>query len=191
MRRISTGLVLAFVAACVLSVGGAAPGAMAAKPKVKNIQHGQRQILAASAVKVKVKSKKAGKVKVKAYSKTFDDPNFKKLTRADRVRFKRPGTRVAKLKLTAKGRDRVSECGALKMQVRTGKGKHGETAELKRNTPDCKPKPIDLSRAADCDFIGSPDGRCLMPFPDDYYTVRADTATGRQVAFRTASMGGR
>jgi hypothetical protein len=189
VRRISTGLVLAFVAACVFSVAGAAPGAMAAKPKVKKIQHGQRQILNASAVKVKVKSKKAGKVKVKAYSKTFDDPNFKKLTRVDRVRFKRPGTKVAKLKLTAKGRDRVSECGALKMQVRTGKGKHGEIAELKRNTPGCKPKPVDLSRAADCDFIGSPDGRCLMPFPDDYYTVKdGSSATGRRLALHSAGM---
>jgi hypothetical protein len=189
VKRISTAMAVALAATCGMGIAAAAPEAMAAKAKVKKIEHRQRQILNSSAVKVKVKSKRAGKVKVKAYSKTFDDPTFKKLSRADRVRFKRPGTKVAKLRLTAKGRDRVAACGALTMQIRTGDGKHGKTANLKRNTPECRPKPIDLSRATDCDFIASPDGLCLMPFPDDYYTVKdRSTATGRRLTLHDAGM---
>ena len=49
---------------------------------------------------------------------------------------------------------------------------------------------IDLSAADRCDFIGQQQGsRCLLPFPDDYYTV-ADprTATGRRLNLQTASM---
>ena len=49
---------------------------------------------------------------------------------------------------------------------------------------------VDLSAADRCDFIGQQAGSaCLLPFPDDYYTV-ADprTPTGRRVALKTAAM---
>jgi hypothetical protein len=49
---------------------------------------------------------------------------------------------------------------------------------------------VDLSAADRCNFIGPQQGsRCLLPFPDDYYTV-ADptTATGRRVSLKTAAM---
>ena len=50
--------------------------------------------------------------------------------------------------------------------------------------------PVDLSAADRCDFIGQQQGsRCLLPFPDDYYTVRdRRTATGRRVNLQTAAM---
>jgi hypothetical protein len=189
LNRISRACVAALAAACSLTIVAATPDALAAKAKVKKIQHGQGKILKSSAIKVRVKAKKAGKVKVKAYSKTFDDPAFKKLTTADRVRFKARGTKTARLELTAKGVDRISDCEGRTIEVRVGDRKHGETVDLKRTTPACKPKPIDLSRAADCDFIGSPDGLCLMPFPDDYYTVKdASTSTGRRLALHNAGM---
>ena len=40
---------------------------------------------------------------------------------------------------------------------------------------------IDTSDADRCDFIAKPNnGLCLLPFPDDYYTVSdPDTLTGR------------
>ncbi len=49
---------------------------------------------------------------------------------------------------------------------------------------------VDLSAAHRCDFIGQQAGsRCLLPFPDDYYTVRdPSTATGRRVNLQTAAM---
>jgi hypothetical protein len=49
---------------------------------------------------------------------------------------------------------------------------------------------VDLSAADRCDFIGPQQGsRCLLPFPDDYYTVSdRSSATGRRVNLNTASM---
>jgi hypothetical protein len=53
-----------------------------------------------------------------------------------------------------------------------------------------KPPAIDLSRADSCDFIGAQEGSlCLLPFPDDYYTVEdPSTATGRRVDLSDAGM---
>jgi hypothetical protein len=50
--------------------------------------------------------------------------------------------------------------------------------------------PIDTSEAENCDFIDQPaDTTCMLPFPDDYYTVADPTsATGRRVDFKTAGM---
>jgi hypothetical protein len=55
--------------------------------------------------------------------------------------------------------------------------------------PDRLP-PIDMSQAADCDFIAEPDNPlCMLPFPDDYYT-RPDPSspTGRRIEFTTEGM---
>jgi hypothetical protein len=56
-------------------------------------------------------------------------------------------------------------------------------------SPPASPN-VDLSAADRCDFIGQQGGsRCLLPFPDDYYTVRDHTtATGRRVNLKTAAM---
>jgi hypothetical protein len=56
-------------------------------------------------------------------------------------------------------------------------------------SPPASPN-VDLSAADRCDFIGQQGGsRCLLPFPDDYYTIRDDTtATGRRVNLKTAAM---
>jgi hypothetical protein len=50
--------------------------------------------------------------------------------------------------------------------------------------------PIDTSEAANCDFIAEPDNTlCMLPFPDDYYTVPdASSPTGRRIDFKTAGM---
>jgi len=50
--------------------------------------------------------------------------------------------------------------------------------------------PIDMSNAANCDFIAEPgNALCLLPFPDDYYT-RPDSSspTGRRVDLNPAGM---
>jgi hypothetical protein len=46
--------------------------------------------------------------------------------------------------------------------------------------------PVDTSHSGRCDFLDQ--ASCLMPFPNDDYTVRADTATGRRINLKTASM---
>ncbi len=47
--------------------------------------------------------------------------------------------------------------------------------------------PVDLSEADHCDFIGQQQGSlCLLPFPDNYYTVRDhSTATGRRINLKS------
>ena len=49
---------------------------------------------------------------------------------------------------------------------------------------------VDLSKAKFCDFIGQQKGSlCLLPFPDNYYTVRdRSTATGRRINLKTPAM---
>ena len=49
---------------------------------------------------------------------------------------------------------------------------------------------IDTSDADRCDFIAKPNrGLCLLPFPNDYYTVKdPDTLTGRRINLKTAAM---
>src|SRR4029077_17426721 len=92
------------------------------------------------------------------------------------------------LRLTAAGKAAVASCEARGIQVRAGK--RTATGSLTRDSAACSPKPIDLSRAADCDFIGQQQGSlCLLPFPDDYYTAPdASTATGKRIDFHAASM---
>lgn len=50
--------------------------------------------------------------------------------------------------------------------------------------------PIEINEAEHCDFIAEPDnGLCMLPFPDNYYTVPDPTsATGLRVDFQTAGM---
>jgi hypothetical protein len=50
--------------------------------------------------------------------------------------------------------------------------------------------PIDMSNAANCDFIAQPGNPvCILPFPDDYYTTSDPSSpTGRRVSFNTEGM---
>ncbi|HEY8809128.1 MAG TPA: hypothetical protein VIM28_03805, partial [Solirubrobacterales bacterium] len=50
--------------------------------------------------------------------------------------------------------------------------------------------PIDMSNAANCDFIAEPgNSLCMLPFPDDYYTTfDPSSPTGRRIDFKTAGM---
>jgi len=50
--------------------------------------------------------------------------------------------------------------------------------------------PIDTSNAANCDFIAEPGNPvCMLPFPDDYYTVPDPSSpTGRRVHFTNEGM---
>lgn len=50
--------------------------------------------------------------------------------------------------------------------------------------------PIDMSRADDCDFIAQPQNTlCMLPFPDDYYTVEDPRSpTGKRIDFTAGGM---
>ena len=113
-----------------------------------------------------------------------------RVAKADRV----PGSKRAapqvflRMRLNKAGKNAVRSCEARRIIVRGG----GDQVKFKlvRDTDECAPKPIDLSRADTCDFIGNQDqSLCMVPFPDDYYTREDSTsATGRRIDFATAGM---
>jgi len=156
----------------------------------------QKEILARG-LEVRVSNKGAGNpiVKLRGFSSTFDVPDFTRLTKTRAVRLRgakasAPSQRVTvvRLRLTAEGRKQIASCEARTLRVEAGGG--SDQAKLVRDTRRCKPKPVDLSRADRCDFIGEQDGSlCLLPFPDDFYTVAdPSTRTGRRIDLNTAAM---
>ena len=102
-----------------------------------------------------------------------------------------PGKSTAKLKLNGRGAEQVSSCTARTIKI---SGKRVKASFDLRRTGECKPKPIDLSQAENCDLIvvddgSAPDSLCMLPFPDNFHTVKDDsTETGRLVSFDDAAM---
>ena len=134
-----------------------------------------------------------------------------RLTGGRGLSFRAPGTRTVTLDLSRKGRDVAARCGVLTVAVRarvtiprwTGNGRHRHAEHLtvtaqRTLTGDCAPPAhVDLTDADRCDFLDavptappggtSPAAQCLLPFPNDYFTV-AD-ATTRHRAPRDFDLG--
>ena len=183
MKRTSS-LVAAIVAVIALFGIVFASAATAGQPKLK-VSASQKDLVKGNLdVKVKGKVKKATKLKGK--SQTFDDSKPKTLSKSAKLK---PGDKKITLKLTSSGKKAVAGCLPREITVK-GKGVKTGTAQMKRDTSACKPPAINLGRAEDCDFIGATEqqgSRCLLPFPDDYYTVADNsTETGRRVELHTA-----
>ena len=182
--RVVAGSVIAALGVIVL----AAPGAGAAVKPV-SVSHSQASILKHGfKARVANRGRREAKVKVRVQTRTFDDPDWTKAAKAKRISLKPRRHRSLHLKLTASGKVALADCSGRDVRVRVKK--RGKRASLVRDTPACAPKPVDLSRADDCDFIGQQDGSlCMLPFPDDYYTATdGSSATGRRVAFKTSAM---
>ncbi len=192
MPRLLTALLaLALCAASATSAHAASAGTSVAKRKVvlKVKSDSQKQILK-HGVKVKIKAKKgkhgkAKRAKVKLTSNTFDKRDWVKLAHKKKVKLNKKGKATIKLKLTDKGASRVSSCESRTIRA-TGKGGKAKV-KLVRDTDACKPQPIDLSQADQCDFIGDQgSSRCLLPWPDNYYTVKDQSSqTGRRIALHS------
>jgi hypothetical protein len=184
----SWALALLVLAALAFS----APSALAAKPTVKLQGEGQNAILSENGLEAKVtvdlKPGRSSSVTVDGLSSTFDQQKYSALTKPRELSFKHSGSKKVKLPLTSSGRSAVESCQARKLRVEAGSGR--ADGELVRQSEACKPHSIDLSRATTCDFIGQQDGSlCMLPFPDDYYTVAdSTTATGRRVNLQTPAM---
>jgi hypothetical protein len=156
----------------VIAVGialAATPAASAAgkKATLKLKSDSQSKILR-KGVKVKVKGLKQGKIKIKAKSSTFDQQKQLRFAKAKKLKASKlkGKKKTVRLRLTGKGKKRIATCQGRKMVI-SAKHAGQVKAKLVRDTEACAPKPIDLSRAADCDFIGAQEGSlCLMPFPD-------------------------
>ena len=179
---------LALVGALVLLL--ALPGASTAKLRARSLTTSQASILD-HGFKIKLvntgRADKVGRVRVR--TRTFDDSARKPLTKPKRVRVDARSKRRVRLRLTPRGRDAVTACGARELLVEF-KGSVKRRGQLRRTRNGCRPGPVDLSRASDCDFIGQQEGSlCMLPFPDDFYTVAdPSTATGRRIDFDPAAM---
>jgi hypothetical protein len=190
LRRISRFAAALLVLACALFVASTATADAAKKGKGKVVvTNSQKKIVKKKAIPVTVKKLERGSVKLKAKSSTFDEPKFKKLAKPTKVKTK--GNRAkatVMLKLTGKARKRVKSCEAREIKV-SGRGVKSKKVDLKRNTKSCKPKKVDLTRAENCNFIGYPDEICMLPFPDDFHTVKDESsATGKRINFKDAGM---
>lgn len=143
------------------------------------------------AVYVRVTAAKRGKIPVRAFSSTFDGRDqYRPLTDTRRYRFKRAGqSRSIRIRLTSAGLAAVRSCEDRRIQVKAG-NRRSQVRYMTRQSADCKPGTIDLSRADECDFIGSAiDSICMLPFPNDYYTIGDETTpTGRRINFKTDAM---
>jgi hypothetical protein len=184
ISKLAVTVALICVGALVLMLPA---GAGAGKGKAKRIAPlgtTQTQMLKRG-LRVRLPVKHPKGMKVKATSTTFDDPAPAPLTKTGHAR---KGKRIVRLPLTKAGKAAVASCEARAIQVRAGK--RTATAQLVRDSAACSPKPIDLTRAADCDFIGQQQGSlCLLPFPDDYNTAAdPSTATGRRIDLHAGAM---
>ncbi len=177
----------------MLLASGVEPAAAGTKPKVavEIVDAGQNPMLNRGVLKVKVRSARKGKVRVRALSSTFDGKGvMKPLTDVAWPYFKRAGQwRTVNLRLTSTGRIQVASCQDRDIQVKAGNVKSRRKAML-RQTADCRAPALDLSRAATCNFIAAQDPSiCMSPFPDNYYTLAdSTTETGRRINFTSGAM---
>jgi hypothetical protein len=194
--------VLAAPAAPAAGSGGPPEAGSAAKrpgPSIRLVTRSQRAILRAGALRVRVRSRRRGGLVLRVLSSTFDEPRLSRLTRRRKLRLRRGGRRVVHLKLTRAGRRAIASCAARRLTVRAVRTKRAGGRKrsvrraggaLARTTRRCRPKPIDLSAAGRCEFIGrQPGSHCLLPFPSNHLTAPDPSApSGRRIAFETASM---
>ncbi|MDQ2623488.1 MAG: hypothetical protein M3Y45_10680, partial [Actinomycetota bacterium] len=174
-----------------LVLGAGAGPANAAKVKVNLTQVGQKKLINKKFLRVKVRSARKGKIKVRGFSATFDKrERFSPLTRIARPKFRRKGqVRVVKLRLTPAGVKAVKRCEDRDIRAHAGARRSAVKAMI-RQTAGCAPKQIDLSRSDRCEFIAAPSPSvCMNPFPSNRYT-KADpsTETGRRINFRADAM---
>ncbi|MGK2954110.1 MAG: hypothetical protein ACSLFI_00305 [Solirubrobacterales bacterium] len=155
------------------------------------VSAGQNQMVGQGFVKVKIRSAHRGQVKVQGFSTTYDRRGaYYALTKRLRPYFRRAGQyRVVKVPLTIAGVAAVSRCEDRDLRVHAGSIK-SKVKSLVRQSSDCAPAPIDLTRSDRCDFVvEQTESICMAPFPSNFYTRADDTTeTGRRINFRTDAM---
>ena len=161
-----------------------------AKPRVSLLGYSQAK-LTSGKLKVKVIAKPKAKVKITATSRTFDDGK-KTLTKPKVIKFGKKRKKLITLKLTASAKSAAASCQVRTIVVtgKSGKKSGKATRQMKRTSSDCALAEVDLTNAANCDFIAQPkQGMCMLPFPDDYFTKDdSSTPTGKRIQFTTKGM---
>jgi len=191
--RKTAGLLAAFAMLAMAGMAGSADAGPNARPgiAVTIVDPGQKPMLDRGLLKVKVRSARKGSVRVRGFSATYDGRGeFIPLTRVAWPRFRKAGqSRIVNLRLTPAGRSQVAGCEDRDIEVKAGATKSRRRAMI-RQTADCRPGNVDMSRSADCNFIAAQDSSvCMSPFPDNYYTIAdPQTETGRRINFTEAAM---
>jgi hypothetical protein len=187
---------IAWSTAIAVAVALSFAGPVQAKPAKVRILTTSQSALIAKGMKVSVSWKPRSTVRVALTSNSFDEGN-RGFAKPRTVRLSRRGKAVVNLRLTPWARRAAATCSArtLTTSVGSGQTRRRARASMVRNRPDCRVGAVDLSRAADCDFIAQPkEGMCMLPFPNDYYTVNAPRdparglATGRRINFSDGGM---
>jgi len=162
----------------------------AAKPMVKVLNPNASQ-LSRGRIKLRVKAQAGAFVRLSATSRTFDSGE-QRLFKARNLRLGKGGSSIISLKLAPAIRATVNSCQLrhLSITARSGGRKTVKKLTVIRDQADCQLIPVNLNRARDCDFITQPnEGMCMLPFPNDYYTVRdPDSPTGKRIHFTAAAM---
>jgi hypothetical protein len=201
--RTSFSWLTAVVVLMFLAVGGTAaqaqvtgPGASASakkpkpQPAVKILDAGQKA-LTGPGIKLRVTANTRMKVRVTVSSTTFDN-GASNLTKPRVISFGKKGRKVVRIPLNKGGKAAAASCAARQVSViaQTGKRRARASRDMARQLKDCRLGPVELSRAADCDWIAQPnEGLCMMPFPSDYYTVKdSSTETGKRINFTSDGM---
>lgn len=173
------------------SAGAAKKKQTPKRPTINIVNPKQNALANRGVLKVKIRSHRKGKLRVRALSAVFDGNHvMKPLTRVAWPKFRRPGQeRIVTLRLTPTGRKQSATCQDRDMQVKAGKFLSRRKAMV-RQSPDCRPPTLDMSRSAHCNFIAAQSPAiCMSPFPDNYYTLAdARTESGRRINFTQQAM---
>lgn len=177
--------------ACAAALALAVAPAVEAKPRLVVKERDQKALLELGGIPVVAKGLDGESLDVRALSRTFDSPEPSRLASGLELG---AGEREGVLPFTQRGRKQVRRCQPREVMVRAA-GAKGDEFDLRRTSRRCRPKPIDLTSAAECDPITMDQGEdsderlCMLPFPDNFHTVRdPESATGRRVAFDDTAM---
>lgn len=163
-----------------------------AKPKL-TVLTVKASDLASGSVPVRVSAPPKSKVRLTATSTTFDDGTVP-LTTAKTIKIGRKGKLKTRLKLTTDSTAVIGRCESRSLSFSAKRQSNKRTARvtrpLDRDGADCVLPPVNLDRAADCDFIAQPkDGMCMLPFPNDYHTREDPSSpTGKRIHFTEGGM---
>ena len=189
-RHIRLLAVLVALVPAIAGAGAANPAAAAVKLKVA-ITDARQNALTGPGLKVRLSASQSTTVRLTFTARTFDD-GTRTIANSRKVRLGKGKPRTIRVKLLSEPRAAARGCEARTVVVdaRHGKRSVRASSSMLHQRPDCRLVPVDLSRASSCDWIAQPNDRlCLLPFPNDYYTVRdASSSTGRRISFKPESM---
>jgi len=185
--------VLFFGAAGALASPGGFTASKQSKSPVPSVKilNATQNAVTGSGVKVRVSLSRPGLVRLDLEVRTFDN-GTRSLARSRVIRFGKAGGRTVTIGATVGQRRAAAACSARTVlaSARAGKRTARASAPMTRQSAACRLAPVDVSRATTCDFIAKPkEGLCLLPFPNDYYTVKDPSSpTGKRISFSAAGM---